>query len=411
VLDIALAVIGVLILGASTSHRWIDRLPFTATILALGVGVIVGPRVFGLLEVPPAEQVPLLRDVARLTLAVSLMAVALRYPVSQLRTLGGPVTLLLAVVMPLMALTTAGLGIAILGLSGAVALTLGAALAPTDPVLASSVVTGTPAESTIPLRLRQLLSVESGANDGLALPMVTLAAAIATASTVRGAALASLWDVGGAVVLGVPLGWVTAKLLRGAERHGAVDTSHAATYSLVLGLAALGLGGVARTDGLLLVFIAGLAFNAVLTSAERNAEEDIDDSVHLLLVLPLFTLYGIVLPWDRWAELGWAGVGFAAAVLVLRRLPWVALLRRPLHLRWPGTAWLGWFGPMGVAAIYYLTHLETLGVTEPQVWAAGSLVVAASTLVHGATTSPAVRWFARTRRGREADRGPATADT
>jgi NhaP-type Na+/H+ or K+/H+ antiporter len=75
-------------------------------------------------------------------------------------------------------------------------------------------------------------------------------------------------------------------------------------------------------------------------------------------------------------------------VLLLRRLPVVLLLRRPLGLGWPDAAFLGWFGPIGVSALFYLAlESERLGV-EPAVLAAGSLVVAASTVVHGVTAAP-----------------------
>ena len=105
-------------------------------------------------------------------------------------------------------------------------------------------------------------------------------------------------------------------------------------------------------------------------------------------MLPVFLGLGVVLPWSAWAGLGWGGALLVVGVLLLRRLPVVLLLRRPLGLGWPDAAFLGWFGPIGVSALFYLAlESERLGV-EPVVLAAGSLVVAASTVVHGVTAAP-----------------------
>jgi sodium/hydrogen antiporter len=395
VLDVAIALVGVLALALATSARLLDRAPVSAPMLALFVGVLVGPEVLGLLRIPPADQVPLLHEAARLTLAVSLMAVALRFPVDDLRQRARPLALLLLLVMPVMALTTAGVAALTLGVGGGLALVLGAALAPTDPVLASSVLNGAPAEEAVPEHLRRDLSLESGANDGLALPLVLLALPAVMGTAPWAAALESLWGVAGAVALGVGIGSGAGHLLRAAERHGTVDETHVATYSLVLALTGIALGGLVRTDGLLLVFVAGLAFNATISGEDRRTEELVDESVHRLLILPLFVLLGTTLPWADWRHLGIGGVGLVVGVLLLRRVPWVLLLRRPLRYRAVDAVWLGWFGPIGVAAVYYLTTLVQRGVAEPVVYASGILVVVASTVAHGVTASWGVRWLGR----------------
>ena len=102
----------------------------------------------------------------------------------------------------------------------------------------------------------------------------------------------------------------------------------------------------------------------------------------------MFVLFGAVLPWREWGELGWSGIAFALGVLLLRRLPAVLLMRVPLRLTWPDAAYLGWFGPVGVAALFYLTmEADRLGVDD-SILAAGALAVAASVVVHGTTAAP-----------------------
>lgn len=112
-------------------------------------------------------------------------------------------------------------------------------------------------------------------------------------------------------------------------------------------------------DGILAVFVAGLAFNHGATGPDRADDVSIDEAVNRFLVLPLFVGFGVVLPWSAWSPPGWHG-----------------------------PALLGWFGPIGVSALFYLAlEAERLAV-DPVVLAAGSLVVAASTVVHGTTSAP-----------------------
>jgi sodium/hydrogen antiporter len=401
--DVWLAIVGALGLLVAATSRRLDRLPLSEPLLALLLGVALGPVALGVLDVPADLQRDLLSGVARMTVAVSLMAVALRYPVEELRAVVRPVAWLLLLVLPAMALLAATAAW-LLGAGIAIALVLGAALAPIDPVLSSSVVSGDPAERTIPPRLRQMLSIESGANDGLALPLVLLAATLATGGAMAEAVVPAAWSVVGALLVGWPLGWTSAWALERAEQHGDIDTSHEMVFTLVLALGTLGGASLVGAEGLLAVFVTGLAFNVHTTAREREMEEKIDEGVNRVLVLPLFLLVGVALPWAAWGALGWRGFVFAAAVIGLRRLPVVLLLRRPLGLDVPGALWLGWFGPIGVAAVYYLTHLEDLGVATEIVWPAGSLVVALSTVLHGLSASPGRAWYGRVQRRRHTPR-------
>jgi NhaP-type Na+/H+ or K+/H+ antiporter len=138
----------------------------------------------------------------------------------------------------------------------------------------------------------------------------------------------------------------------------------------------------------LAAFAAGLAFNLVSSGSERRTEVSIDEVVNRFAVLPFFLALGAMLPWNEWGRLGWPVVLLALAVLVLRRLPVVFALMRPLRLGAPDAAYIGWFGPVGVSAVFYLTmEAERLGV-KPDVLAAGTLVVVASTIAHGLTSAP-----------------------
>ncbi|MGY1665768.1 cation:proton antiporter domain-containing protein [Geodermatophilus sp. SYSU D00696] len=398
--DVVLLAAGALGLAVAALSGRLRRWPVSEPVLALVLGVVLGPAVLGIVDAPPlTEDTTWLHTATRLLLAISVMAVALRYPVRNARANLRPVLLLLAVAMPVMAVVTAGLAAAVLGVGLGTAALIGAALCPTDPVLASSVVTGGPAEQDLPARDRQVLSLESGANDGLALPVVLIAVAVAGAGGVGAALAESLWQVAGAVVLGVLLGWLGARALRAGEEHGSTDAGPRLLFTAVLAYAVLGAAGLLHVDGILAVFVAGLAFNAVATGPDRTDDVPIDEAVNRFLVLPLFVAFGVVLPWSAWADLGWRGPVLVLGVLLLRRLPVVWLLRRTLGLRRADAVFLGWFGPIGVSALFYLAlEAERLAV-DPVVLAVGGLVVASSTVVHGVTSAPGRVLYRRARAG------------
>jgi len=406
-LDVVLTAVGVSgAIVAALSLR-IRRMPVSEPLIGLVIGILLGREVLGALRLPTLlENHALLHEATRLLLALSVMAVALRYPIRDARQQLRPVLILLIVVMPVMALASAGLALAVLGVPVAAAVLLGAAICPTDPVLASSVVTGEPAEQDIPSRNRQVLSLESGANDGLALPFVLAAIALAGPLTGGEAVLESLWQVLAAVFLGIAGGLLGARALRIGEDHGAAENSSAIMFTLVLALGVLGGAGLLKADGILAVFVAGLAFNAASTGADRAGAVSIDEAINRFAVLPVFVLLGAMLPWEVWTELGWRGPALAVAVLLLRRIPVVCLLRRGLRVGRPDALYLGWFGPIGVSALFYLTlEADRLGV-DPVVLAAGALVVAVSTAAHGLTSAPGRVLY---RRASTAD-APATTE-
>lgn len=107
-------------------------------------------------------------------------------------------------------------------------------------------------------------------------------------------------------------------------------------------------------------------------------------------------LLGLVLPWQEWLQLGWKGLLLASAVLLLRRLPAILLLN-PLMTRLksvPDVLFVGWFGPIGVAALYYI-HLSLHHTGIKDVWVVGSLIIVASIVAHGISATPLSKLYGR----------------
>ncbi len=307
---------------------------------------------------------------------------------SAVAALHRPLTWLLTAGMVGMAAVGALLAWLLLDVDPALAWLIGAVLAPTDPVLSSSIVSGRPAEQAVPERLRGLLSAESGANDGLAFPLVVLGVTLVRDEPMRAFAVEGGLGFLVAVAVGFLIGVLAGRVLRSLERAHEIEHSAYFVYALVLALFSLaavnGLGG----DGVLGVFVAGLAYNRTVGEAVFAEERQVEEGINRVLVLPAFVLLGVVLPWDLWTERAGELALFTVGVLLIRRLPVIAALRRPLHLDGAGTAFYGWFGPIGVAALFLATFAHEQGVDDPIVWSATTAVVAASTVVHGVTAAP-----------------------
>ncbi|HSP60268.1 MAG TPA: cation:proton antiporter [Ornithinimicrobium sp.] len=400
----ALAVLGVvgvvLALVSGPLERWV---PASEPLVALGVGVLAGPAVLGLVQLEQEVVDLVLLEGSRVLLAASVMAAALRYPWGSLGGLLRPTVLLLVVVMPLAALATAASAL-LLAVPLSLALLVGACLAPTDPVLAAAVVSGEPAGRTLPHRVRALLTVESGANDGLGVVLVALLVAVVLPAQGVGQVLGLVaWEVVGGVAVGALLGWLAGLGLRLADRREDVGEGPELVYTLLLAVGVLGVARTVGVAGVLAVFVAGLVYNRAVDSSPREKQEAVDEGINKYAVLPLLAVLGAVLPWQLWADWGWRAAAFAGLVLLVRRLPFVLALHRPLGVAAHQGAFMGFFGPMGVSALFYLAHARHEGVQDPALWGAVTLVVAVSVVVFGVSGAPSRRAYA-SRHGHEGDR-------
>jgi len=400
-LNLVLAIAGGMVLLTGLVSRQLRRMDVPEPLLALAVGVLIGPSALALLDIANwGDQTVILEEAARITLGIGLMGVALRIPKEYLSRNWRSVLLVLLILMPFMWLSGSLLIMAVLGLPLLSALLLAAVITPTDPIVASAIVTGSIARQHLPDRLRHLLSAESGANDGLAYPIVLLSILWLTQPAGAGYSWwllhALLWGVGGGVLLGGGIGYAAGHLLKWAEAGHAIERRLFLAFAVALTLFALGTVRLLGSEDLLAVFAAGLALDYVLSAGERTEEENIVEAINSFFTLPIFTLIGLVLPWGAWLRIGWAGVLLAVAVLLLRRLPILALVRTRIGGLHSGAdvLFLEWFGPTGVAALYYASYsLPITGLEE--VWIVGSLILSISIVLHGLSSTPFALWYGR----------------
>ncbi|HEX2554268.1 MAG TPA: cation:proton antiporter [Microvirga sp.] len=403
-LNVALAVTGAVVVAIGLLSNLLKKSLLQEPMAAVFVGIAVGPYGLGWLDVKSwGDETTILEQATRLTLAVSLMGIALRLETHAVKVLWRPVALLVTVGMVGMWLASSALAGGLLGLPLWTALLLGAVVTPTDPIVTNSIVSGPFAKKHLPLRVRDTISFESGANDGLAYLLVMLPVLMighpADEAWSRWLVESLLVGVGGAFVIGLVAGYVAAVLLDLAVRSGIIEETSLLSFAVALALFTLGVAERLHTDALFAVFVAGVVFNLRIRGREKDQKGPVLEAVAKLFMLPMFVVFGLVLPFGEWENLGWPLLLLALLLPLLRRPPVFAALlpglRRSLNGR--DVAYVGWFGPVGIAAIYYAVFAQ--GHTgDPLFWHAASALIFTSILVHGLTAAPLTKLYARHRK-------------
>ncbi|WP_414621315.1 cation:proton antiporter [Calothrix sp. CCY 0018] len=213
--------------------------------------------------------------------------------------------------------------------------------------------------------------------------------------------------MGAAIVFGLLSGYLAGKLLNLAQRKKLIDRQ--SFFAYVIALAFIVLGGVKLigSDGILAVFMAGVGYDLVVNEGDRIDEENVTEALDLIITVFSFTLFGLVIPWSEWLALGWNGLFLVLAILAFRRLPALLLLNRfiPQTNGLKDALFMGWFGPIGVAAIYYANFaVHKTGIDE--IWYVVSLCVAGSVLVHGVTAVPLSLLYSKLSKNKQQNQTP-----
>lgn len=269
---------------------------------------------------------------------------------------------------------------------------LAALLAPTDAALGQAVVSA----KAVPVRIRQAINVESGLNDGIALPAVLMFAALASAE----AGGAEEWiqfallQVGLGPIVGIVLGYLGARALDYGTDNGWIVPAFKGIGILAYAILTYVVSELVGGNGFIAAFVGGLVFGSTLRNECKFLFEFMETEGTLFMLITFFIFGAVLLP-EGLDYLDWRIVGYALLSLTVIRMVPIALSLVGSGLRLPTQLFLGWFGPRGLASILFvLLILEESEVTHGHEILAVTLVtVALSTLLHGITAAPFAKMY------------------
>ncbi|KAK4520034.1 uncharacterized protein ATC70_008162 [Mucor velutinosus] len=395
-----------------------QKLYISEASIAIFCGVLCGPVGFNLINMDGwIYKEDITRQFSRIVIAIQVMAAGVSLPKAYLKTEFRSLLVLLGPVMMFMWMTT-GLCVwyFIPNLSFLEALMIAACFTPTDPVLANSIVQGHFAEKYVPANIRNIIIAESAANDGLGYPFLFLAIYLIQMSSATEAVFKWSWyimgyEIGFSILVGFFVGYVARKTLKFAEKRDWIDKESFLVFAIALALFLMGSVGLMGSDDLLACFIAGNSFTWDDWFREETEDSHLSEVIDMLLNLSMFVYIGITMPWSSFNNPDtqltiWTLVGLATCVLLFRRLPSIVALYRyiPAIRDWKQAMFAGWFGPIGVGALFYYTiAIESFPsdgatdyarqVIEPIIY----FMILASVVVHGCTI-PFYLWGSRASR-------------
>jgi NhaP-type Na+/H+ or K+/H+ antiporter len=395
----ALAIVAFSLIAYGAVSRRLDGTSITPAMIFVAIGLVVGAKALGLVDTSPYGAT--VKTLAEATLTVVLFSDASRIDLRTLRREYTVPARLLGIGLPLTILLGALLAATFFSaLSIPEALVLAVLLAPTDAALGQAVVT----EPSLPSRIRQGLNVESGLNDGICVPIlfIVLAAAETDAgeSSAAHAVRLVVEEIGYGIAGGVVAGAVAAAAIVLGTSKRWIDPSWLQIVPVAGAALAFGLADPLGGSGFIAAFVAGMTFG-LLRRPEAGGEvtfltDELGQGLNAITLL----FFGAVLLSPTLDALTWRiGLYAVASLTVVRMVP-VALAMLGSGARPPTVAFLGWFGPRGLASIVFavivvqeadLPHASTILLTT-------YATVGLSVLAHGVTAAPLARryaaWFA-----------------
>ncbi|MCZ6870132.1 MAG: sodium:proton antiporter [Gammaproteobacteria bacterium] len=373
--------------------RKIDGSMLTGPMLFAGLGLLVGPAALGLVPLQVSNDA--LHILAEITLVLVLFSDAAHIDLRQLRRdhnlpvraliLGMPLSIALGFAAAVMIFADITLWEAAL---------LAAILVPTDAALGQAVVSN----PRVPVRIRQALNVESGLNDGIALPVILIFAALASASNQSDDAIQwitfGVQEVTLGPLAGVVTGYLGAKFVTLCSRKLWMNEQAEGIIALGLAFGAFGLAEAIHGSGLIAAFVAGLTFGNTmrLQCAFLYAFAETEGQI---LVMLTFLAFGSAMLPTALATVTPMHLLYALLALTLVRMLPVSLSLLGTGIKPVTSLFLGWFGPRGLASVLFvllvvegaeLAHGDTI-------FAAVIITVAMSIVLHGVSAGPGARWY------------------
>lgn len=384
----ALLLLGLLLAAAAGLSGWLHGTVLSISVLSVAAGIALS--LGDVISVTPGATIVV--STVELALILTLFSDGLYAERELLAKEWHAPARALVMAMPItLALLAVAAKLLFPTLTWAEAFLLGAVLSPTDPVVTSAVVTAT----RVPRVIRHTLNLESGLNDGLALPLVLFFLVLATKS--EGAGSEALRLFGQAVVgaaIGAALALLGGRLLSRLPGGGLTHT-YEGIYALGIAFAAFGLADVTFGNGLIAVFVAGIVL-AVARHEIPAAFGTFNESVSAAFQVITFFVFGALVVATGWQGNTAALIAFIVFALVIARPGAVLLSFLGIRLPFSFKLFIAWFGPKGVASMLFaLFVLNSADPHRSTVFDVASFTVLASILAHGLTDTVGANWIER----------------
>ncbi len=388
---------GVLAIGAGCIALWsltarrLARWNISSAMAMVLLGLAVSNPPLDLVDLSPRSET--IRLITELALALVLFSDASRVNVGSLRADRGVPSRLLIIGLPI----TIALGFAaamlLTDLDPWLSALAGAALAPTDAALGAPVVL----DPHVPIRVRRTLNVESGLNDGIVTPMVTffLAGAVTEAASIRDFSLsAALVDLAAGMLVGVAFGYIGGRLLVVTRARNWNTPASSGLLVPTLALASYFTALYMDVNGFIAAFVGGLAFGSTQVDTEELGE--FGEQMGELVGLVVWLLVGTIAI-GLFDDVTWGMIAFAVLALTVLRMVPVALALAGSGLSGTTVAFIGWFGPRGLASIVFgIIAFDDLPEGEGHTIVAMILLtVVLSVFLHGITAGPLAELYGK----------------
>ena len=300
----------------------------------------------------------------------------------------------LVIAMPLTFVLVALVAKLVTDLTWTEAFLVGALLSPTDPVLSSAVVTN----PRVPRVIRHSLNLESGLNDGLALPAV-----LAFAAALNPAEQNFVWwrfvleDVGFGLAVGLAFGFAAAYLLpRGRALGYEISPRQKSLYALGVAFATYAVAvKTPHGNGFIAAFVGAIVLG-IMRPDIRECFESRSEELIEVVKLGVFVVFGSLLTLSALFNDGWAAVAIVVATLVVIRPLAIFVSLAGSRLSTAAKAFMGWFGPKGVATMAFSLLVLSKNIEAGRrIFDIAALAVITSIIVHGLTDTPGSEWMAR----------------
>lgn len=405
-LDLAIGLVALLVAAYCLVAVRLARWSVSAAFSFLVIGVVISGAGLGLRiqDLPTAD---VLGSLAEITLALVLFAAASTIRLKRLEVDSPVVARMLVVGLPLTIAIGTALALGLFpGITFGLALLIGATLAPTDADLGQQVIS----DPSVPARVRRLLNVESGLNDGIVAPLIPVAIALAVYGDVDGLTplVDAIRELFVAALTGILVGAVGRWALRWADLRNTTSSSSRQLATLALALAAYFIANGLDASGFIAAFVAGLTFGMGVKARVESAVSFTEAQGTLLSIL-VWLVFGLVVVSED-------VIGLRDPMVIVYALLSLTVVRMlPVALAFLGTGFdrvsilfMGWFGPRGLASVVFvllgIEALENAGVPSDPLGQVVAWTVLLSVVLHGFSATPIARRY-----GAYADGLPADA--